>query len=107
MDVVRMMKMLIDTDMEMFDGLNIKVVFLQNIVTDLLLGLDCKGAIRRILRACAQKYGAMPGFITQNMPFLRNKLVEWGITEVVICSSINKIGYLMSPCVAAYEWRSG
>jgi len=39
----------------------------------------------------------MPGLVTQNMPYLKSKLEEWGITEVVICSSFNKIGYLMSP----------
>lgn len=33
---------------------------------------------------------------------LKQKLEEWGIDEVVICSSINKIGYLMSPSIQAY-----
>ena len=33
---------------------------------------------------------------------MKTKLSEWGIEEVVVCSSINKIGYLMSPSVDAY-----
>jgi hypothetical protein len=103
MDVVKLMKMLIDTDMQMFNGLNIKVVFLQNVVTDLLLGLDVKDIFAEYCEHVRKKYDAMPGLITQNMPFLRNKLREWGISGVVICSSINKIGYLMSPGVEAYE----
>lgn len=49
-----------------------------------------------------KKYKLIPGLITQNMPYLKQKLSEWGIEEVVICSSINKIGYLMSPSVEAY-----
>ena len=36
------------------------------------------------------------------MPHLKAKLEEWGIEEVVICSSFNKIGYLMSPDVESY-----
>ncbi|MEI8274059.1 MAG: hypothetical protein WCG08_15700, partial [Paludibacter sp.] len=49
-----------------------------------------------------KKYNATPGLITQNMPYLKAKLEEWGIEEVVICSSINKIGYLMSPDIQTY-----
>jgi hypothetical protein len=36
------------------------------------------------------------------MPVLKNKLREWDIKEVVICTSFNKIGYLMSPDVQSY-----
>jgi aryl-alcohol dehydrogenase-like predicted oxidoreductase len=36
------------------------------------------------------------------MPILKAKLEEWGIEEVVICSSFNKIGYLMSPDKESY-----
>ena len=41
------MKMLIDIEMKIFRGLNIKVVFLQNIVTDLVLGFDIKEIFTR------------------------------------------------------------
>jgi hypothetical protein len=37
------------------------------------------------------------------MPYLKQKLEQWGIRNIVICSSYNKIGYLMSPSVDAYE----
>ena len=37
------------------------------------------------------------------MPYLLKKLHEWEIKEVVICSSFNKIGYLMSPDIKSYE----
>jgi hypothetical protein len=36
------------------------------------------------------------------MPILKEKLELWGIEEVVICTSFNKIGYLMSPSLDAY-----
>ena len=96
-DPIKLMKMLIDIEMKIFRGLNIKVVFLQNIVTDLVLGFDIKEIFEEYCVYIRKKYDAIPGFITQNLPHLKNKLEEWGIKEIVICSSFNKIGYLMSP----------
>ena len=94
--------MLIDVEMKIFKGLNIKVVFLQNIVTDLLLGYEVKEIFFSYCEYIRKKYNALPGLITQNMPHLLSKLNEWNIKEVVICSSFNKIGYLMSPDVNSY-----
>ncbi|KYK21249.1 hypothetical protein AYK24_03335 [Thermoplasmatales archaeon SG8-52-4] len=101
-DAIKMMQMLIDTEMKMFKGLNIKVVFLQNIVTDLLLGFNIKLVFEEYCNYIRKKYKALPGLITQNLPWLLNKLSEWDIHEVVVCSSFNKIGYLMSPDVQSY-----
>jgi hypothetical protein len=96
-DAVKLMQMLIDMEMQMFKGLNVKVVFLQNIISDLLLGYEVKEIFQEYCHYVRKKYNALPGLITQNMPVLKAKLEEWGIEEVVICSSFNKIGYLMSP----------
>ena len=38
-DMIKVMQILVDIEMKIFKGLKIKVIFLQNIVTDLLLGL--------------------------------------------------------------------
>lgn len=103
LDVFRLMKMLVDQEMAIFKGLNVRVVFLQNIVVDLMLGFDVPDPFVEYSKHIRKKYGALPGFITQNMPYLRQKLKEWGIAEAVICASINKIGYLMSPGREAYE----
>lgn len=101
-DAIKMMQMLIDVEMKMFKGLNIKVIFLQNIITDLILGYDVKEIFMEYCDYIRKKYKVLPGLITQNMPILKRKLEDWGIEEVVICCSYNKIGYLMSPDVAAY-----
>ncbi|WP_346861031.1 hypothetical protein [uncultured Draconibacterium sp.] len=101
-DAIKMMQMLIDVEMKMFKGLNVKVVFLQNVITDLILGYDIKEVFKEYCDHIHKKYNALPGLITQNMPYLKNKLEQWGINEVVICSSFNKIGYLMSPGVDEY-----
>ena len=102
-DAFKLMQMLIDTELRMFTGLNIKVVFLQNIITDLMLGYDVKEVFVQYSEYIQKQYNALPGLITQNFPYLKQKLSEWGIKEVVICSSINKIGYLMSPNLKSYE----
>jgi predicted aldo/keto reductase-like oxidoreductase len=97
------MKLLIDAEMKMFRGLNIKVIFLQNIVTDLLLGLGWKDVFRDFVTYIEHKYQVQAGFITLNMPRLVNFLSEAGIEEPVICSAINKIGFQMNPDIASYE----
>jgi hypothetical protein len=103
MDAVRMMKMLVDQEMAAFKGLDVRVVFLQNIVVDLILGFGVAEPFIEYAAHIRKKYVATPGFITQNMPLLRQRLIEWDIHDVVICSSINKIGYMMSPGPEAYE----
>lgn len=101
-DVVKLMQILIDIEMKIFNGLNVKVIFLQNIITDLLLGYELKFIFKEYINYIKNNYSALPGLITQNMPLLIEKLNEWGIEKVVVCSSFNKIGYLMSPDIESY-----
>jgi len=97
------MKLLIDAEMKMFRGLNIKVIFLQNIVTDLFLGLGWKDVFRDFATYIEHKYQVRAGFITLNMPRLVDFLLKCGIEEPVVCSAINKVGFQMNPDIASYE----
>ena len=101
-DGIKMLKLLVDAEVAMFKGLNVKVIFLQNVITDLLLGYQVKDVFLGFCDHVRKKYNAIPGFITVNMPYLVNKLKEWDIEEVVICSSINKIGFTMNPSLESY-----
>ena len=101
-DIIKIMQMLIDLEMKMFKGLQVKVIFLQNIITDLILGYRIKEIFMEYCNYIRKKYNVLPGLITQNMPILKAKLEEWQIKEVVICTSFNKIGYLMSPDIQSY-----
>lgn len=101
-DAIKLMQMLVDIELKMYKGLNVKVIFLQNIITDLLLGYEVKEIFQEYCKYVRKKYNVIPGLVTQNMPILKSKLEEWGIEEVVICSSFNKIGYLMSPDIRSY-----
>ena len=101
-DAIMMMQMLIDAEMKMFRGLRIKVVFLQNIVTDLFMGFDLPTVFNEYCYYIRTKYNALPGLITQNLPWTLDRLKKWNIRDVVLCTSFNKIGYLMSPTVQSY-----
>lgn len=102
-DLMKMMEMLIDAEFRIFRGLNVKVLFLQNVITDLVLGYDIKEVFQRYCDFIRKKYNVIPGFITLNMPYLKKKLEEWDIEEVVICSTINKNGSNMNPSQVEYE----
>jgi len=68
-----------------------------------VLGLGVREFFVEYAEHIRLKYGAMPGLITQNLPLMRDRLQEWGVEGVVICASVNKIGYLMSPSREANE----
>ncbi len=102
-DAMRMMEMLIDVEYKMFHDLNVKVLFLQNVIADLILGYNIKEVFEHYCEYIRKKYKVLPGIITLNMPYLKSKLEEWGIDEVVICSSINAAGFNMHPSKEEYE----
>ena len=101
-DPVRLMRSLVDMEMTVFRGLNVNTVFLQNVVVDLLLGLDAGDLLSQYCEYIRRRYSASPGFITQNLPMLLDKFSRWGISEFVVCASFNSAGYLMSPSIDGY-----
>lgn len=102
-DALKLMEMLIDVEYKMFRDLNVKVFFLQNIVTDLILGYGVKDIFEHYCEYIRKKYKVTPGFVTLNMPYLKAKFEEWGIEDVVICSSINAAGFNMHPSKEEYD----
>jgi hypothetical protein len=102
-DIEGLTTLLIDAEMKMFAGLKTPVIFLQNVVVDLLLGLGFKDAFRIFAKHVSEQYDAEPGFITMNLPALLPVLEEVGIENPIVCSNINKIGFRMSGGLEAYE----
>ena len=101
-DIEGVTTLLIDAEMKMFEGLKTPVIFLQNVVVDLLLGLGFNEAFRIFADHVKTRYGAEPGFITMNLPKLLDVLDEVGVDNPIVCSNINKIGFRMSGGVDAY-----
>ena len=102
-DFISMMELLIDAEMKMFKDISTPVVFLQNVVTDLLLGLGMTDFLVAFHGYVRKKYNAEAGFITMNLPMLLNVLESNGIQNPTICASINKIGFRMSGGKKLYE----
>jgi len=102
-DMIKVMQMLIDIEMKIFRDLNVRVMFLQNIVTDLLLGFGVKEAFVEFVTYITEKYHVEPGFITMNMPRLVDFLLDCGIENPIVCSAINRVGYFMNPNIKDYE----
>ena len=102
-DIEGLTTLLIDAEMKMFEGLSTPVIWLQNVVVDLLLGLGFKDALKIFAEHVQSRYDAEPGFITMNLPALLPVLDDLGIENPIVCSNINKIGFRMSGGLEAYE----
>jgi len=103
-DYSRLMRILVDMELKLYKKANVSAVFLQNIVTDLLLGLDLQDLIVEFYSYIKKKYDCQVGFITMNYPLAYKILVkELGLTDISVCTIINKIGFRMNPTKQAVE----
>lgn len=101
-DVDVLIRLLVDAEMKSFAGVRTPVVFLQNVVVDLLLGLGFTSAFEVFDDHVRTKYGAEPGFITMNLPLLLDTLEHAGIANPIVCSNINSLGFRMSGGIDNY-----
>jgi hypothetical protein len=102
-DFIKLMEILIDAEMKMFKGIDTPVIFIQNVIVDLILGLKMYEVFKEYDLYIRKKYNAEPGYITMNMPAMYDALHSVGIENPIICSSINKIGFRMSGGKELYE----
>jgi len=92
------MKLLVDSEMKLLKGKNVRGIFLLNVVTDLLLGLDMHDLFYEFSTYVEQKYCVKPGFFTMNFVGLHDVLVnKLGIVDPIIVSNVNKLGFRMNP----------
>jgi len=102
-DLDKLMQLLVDAEMKNFAGLKTPVIFIQNVVTDLLLGLKLHSLLASFSNYVQTKYKAEAGFITMNLPRLVDALESVGIKNPIVCANINKIGFRMSGGVDVYR----
>ncbi|MGN6375303.1 MAG: hypothetical protein ACTHMG_07085, partial [Sphingomonas sp.] len=95
--------LLIDAEMKAFAGLSTPVVFIQNVLTDLILGLGYIEAFRIFADHIRERYDAEAGFITMNLPRLLEALDSVGLQNPIVCANVNKIGFRMSGGIEAYR----
>lgn len=102
-DYSKIMEILIDAEMKMFNGIKTPVIFLQNVLVDLLLGLNMESVFLDFENYVRDKYNAEPGYITMNMPKLVDSLDHLGIKNPIVCFSLNKLGFRVSGSINNYE----
>ena len=102
-DFMKLMEIFIDAEMKMFKGIETPVIFIQNVLVDMILGLKMYEVFREYDAYIRKKFNAEPGYITMNLPALLEALNSVGIENPIICASINKIGFRMSGGKDVYE----
>ncbi|MBY0441679.1 MAG: hypothetical protein K2Q25_06020 [Mycobacteriaceae bacterium] len=102
-DVESLMQLLVDAEMKMFAGLSTPVIFLQNVLTDLILGLGMNEIFGLFADHVKRQYQAEPGFMTMNLPRLLDALDKQGIENPIVCANFNKIGFRMCGGIELYE----
>lgn len=102
-DVEGVVTLLIDAEMKAFEGLETPIVFLQNVVTDLILGLGYYDAYRIFSDHVKKKYNAEPGFFSMNLPTLLPALKAAGVENPIVCANVNKVAFRMSGGIEAYR----
>jgi len=102
-DFMKLMEIFIDAEMKMFKGIETPVIFIQNVLVDMILGLKMYEVFTEYDAYIRKKFKAEPGYITMNLPALLSALNSVGIENPIICASVNKIGFRMSGGKAVYE----
>ena len=102
-DIESVMAMLVDAEMKMFDGLETPVIFLQNVVTDLILGLGANEVFASFAKYVKRRYNAEAGFFTMNLPKLLEALHSVGVENPIVCANVNKAGFRMSGGIEGYR----
>lgn len=101
---IPIMKLLVDSEMKFLKGMNVQGIFLLNIVTDLILGLEMYDIFSEFAQYTEKKYNVKAGFFTMNYAKLYDVLVnKLGLKDPIIVSNINKLGFRMNPSKAEVE----
>jgi len=86
-----------------FRDINIKALFLHNVVTDLLLSLRVSSALEEYSIFVEEEMEIKPGFITLNFELFKKSFEEWNIKPPMVMTPVNPGGYDMNPSSSAVE----
>ena len=86
-----------------FRDVNIKGIFLHNVLTDLLLSLRVSSALKGYKIFVEDEIGIKPGFITLNFELFKESFKEWDIKPSMVMTPINPEGYDMNPSINSVE----
>jgi len=101
-DIISIFKTLIEVELSIFKGLNVKGVFLTNNINDLLLGLDLGDVFSEYV-SILEKKDIVPCFNTINLPFFVKKMKEYQIKTLPVMAAANKLGFFVNPSLHEFE----
>jgi len=96
-DYFKLVKILVDLEMQIYREIPVRVVFLHNVVVDIILAMKVEGVLRLFADHVREKHGARPGFGSLNLPLLVERLRAEGVEGAAIMTSVNKKGFFMNP----------
>lgn len=96
-DINEMVKVGVDLESSIFNGLNNNAIFLHDAITDLALGLGAESSLEVFREHVEKKYNVKAGFITKNVPNFREKVEKMGWSDYLVMASINSSGFYVNP----------
>lgn len=102
-DATKILTTLIDFEVGPFRDLNLRSIVLHDVLADLALGLDMPEVFATFDRHVREKYGAIPGYGTKNLPRMVAMLERAGVTNPFVMAALNKKGFWVNPSLAACE----
>jgi hypothetical protein len=80
-----------------FMDIEIKALFLHNVLTDLFLCLQLQDVLKEYFYYTEEQLKLNPGFITLNFCLLKDSFNKWNIKPPLVMTPINPGGYDMNP----------
>ncbi len=102
-DYLKLIKVLVDLEMQIYRDIQMRVVFLHNVVVDIVLAMKVEGVLKFFADHIREKHGVRPGFGSLNLPLLVERLEAEGVKDAAIMTSVNKMGFFMNPSREACE----
>jgi len=102
-DFLELFRVFIDSELLRVRKLNIRTIFLHDVLTDLALSLNLKGVFETFRDYLHDEYKMDTGLVTKNFSRLVDQLDIWNLEIHTIMTSFNKIGFQMNPSKEACE----
>jgi hypothetical protein len=103
-DHFSILKALIDIEMLMFKGLNIKAIFLHNSLTDLAVALEMVDIVNFFNEHIKNHYKAVPAYCTLSSGLVLKFFNKNKIENPILMAPFNPIGFQMSPSKEICEY---
>ncbi len=99
-DIQKSLCLLVDMELLPFKGREIGAIFLHDALTDLALGWGVESILDVFCEHIRKKYRVTPALATKNVPLLRQRLEQRGLSDVLVMASFNSLGFYVNPSLS-------